>query len=135
MTRVTEIREGPENAPFDLSEDSFVVLDQRSIRESTCEVHYRYEYMPTPEGYDGAPPDWDEEKLVREYRVWRIKYRTAWHFLAGLWHIPQEVVQGLDTGGSRSTYVDEEGILQQAYVEEHDFDDLEDRAPYRRGAA
>ncbi|PQE23554.1 hypothetical protein CJF31_00006197 [Rutstroemia sp. NJR-2017a BVV2] len=60
--------------------DEFVILDERSVEDNTCLVYHRLSRMP--EGSDGV--EWDKEKLIHEWKGWRVKFLVAWALVAGL---------------------------------------------------
>jgi hypothetical protein len=126
---VTSNVEGKDEFPNfrgEISFQTFVVLDERSIRDGTALVHHRYEKMP-----EGSEEDeWDEEKLIREWKVWRVRFVAAWFLCANLWHSEDLLDSILEN--PRNAYVDSQGILHLAYFEQNviELPDLEDRAPY-----
>lgn len=111
-----------------LAWDSFVVLDTRSIADSTCEVHHRFRRMPA----DSDEGEWDDAKVIKTWKVFRVKFLTAWFFIQGLEMGDDETEQLMD---GRNQYVDETGVLQFAWYEQntHEFPVLENRAPYGPG--
>lgn len=91
--------------------DQFVVLDERSAEDNTCLVYHRTSTMP--EGSDEA--EWDEEKLLHEWKVWRVKFVVAWQVCA-------TVCQGDDVittlwADKTKAYWDENGIFQLPHLE------------------
>jgi len=51
----------------------------------------------------------DESKEIREWKAWRVRFRVAWPLLAGLWHVPEDVLDLIDEG--QIAYVDENGVF------------------------
>ncbi|KAM3064685.1 hypothetical protein ACMFMG_011284 [Clarireedia jacksonii] len=106
--------------------DEFVVLDERSAKDNTCLVYHRTQHMP--EG--SAEDEWDEEKLIYEWKVWRVKFLVAWNLVAGL-SMGDDIVFSI-WENENEAYTDEDGVFQLPYLEqdESQFPDLEDRAPW-----
>jgi hypothetical protein len=111
--------------PVELLNSSFIVLDTRSIADSTCEVHYRYDHMP-----EGDWREHDKALEIQDWKMWRVRFRMAWPLLAGLWHGPEDVFELFE--GGRNAYIDENGITQLPAVEQdtYEFPEFEDRAPF-----
>lgn len=125
--KVEGIDEFP-NFAGEISFQTFVVLDQRSVQDGTALVYHRYEKMP-----DGSEEDeWDEDKLIREWKAWRVRFVAAWFLCANLWHSP-DLLDSIMEGGV-DAYVDSQGVLQLAYFEQNEIElpTLDDRIPYGR---
>ncbi|RAL67443.1 hypothetical protein DID88_008198 [Monilinia fructigena] len=61
--------------------NEFVVPDPRSAEDkTTCLVYHHVQRMPE----DSADDEWDEEKLIYEWKVWRVKFLMAWWLITGL---------------------------------------------------
>ncbi|PQE17221.1 hypothetical protein CJF31_00005618 [Rutstroemia sp. NJR-2017a BVV2] len=109
--------------------DEFVVLDKRSAKDNTCLVYHRLQYMP--EG--SAEDEWDKEKLIYEWKVWRVKFLVAWQLVAGL--SMGDDVEFSIWEDEKKAYTDENGVLQLPYLEQDksEYPDLEDRVPWGPG--
>jgi hypothetical protein len=113
----------------DISRSSFVILDERSIKDGTCIVYHKWEHMA--EGNEEE--DWDEEKVVKEWLVWRVKFLTAWCIVAGLWSGTENMQMVFENKSDAHT--DENGVFQLVYFEnsKYDLPDLENPVPYGPG--
>ncbi|TGO50354.1 hypothetical protein BCON_0185g00050 [Botryotinia convoluta] len=105
----------------------FVVLDSQSAEDkSTCLVYHCVKRMPE----DSAEDEWDEKKLVSEWKVWRVKFLVAWWLISGLCMNDQALFQVFED--EKDTYTDKDGVLQMPYLEndEYEYPDLEHRVPW-----
>lgn len=107
-----------------------MVLDERSAKDHTCVVYHRIETMP--EG--SAEDEWDEEKLIFEWRFWRVKFLLAWHLCVSL-NNGDDVVFDI-WEDEKDAYVDEDGVFQLPYLEHNDamFPELDNRVPWGPGS-
>jgi hypothetical protein len=83
---------------------------------------------------EGSEEDeYDEAKLIREWKPWRVRFMAAWFLCAILWHNPDHL--DLFVEERREAYVDAQGILQMAFFEHSEIDlpDFDNRAPYGPG--
>ncbi|QSZ35506.1 hypothetical protein DSL72_008376 [Monilinia vaccinii-corymbosi] len=107
--------------------NEFVVLDSRSAEDNnTCVVYHRVQSMPD----DSAGDEWDAEKLISEWRVWRVKFLMAWWLIAGLNNNDDVMLDVMED--EKDTYTDKDGVLQMPYMEhdEHEYPDLQNRVPW-----
>ncbi|KAB8300365.1 hypothetical protein EYC80_000548 [Monilinia laxa] len=107
--------------------DEFVVLDSRSTEDkTTCLVYHRVQRMPE----DSADDEWDEEKLIYEWKVWRVKFLMAWWLITGLNNNDDALFDVMED--EKDTYTDYDGVLQMPYMEhdEHEYPDLENRVSW-----
>jgi hypothetical protein len=126
--KVEGIDEFP-NFVGEISFQTFVILDQRSTQDGTAIVYHLYRKMP-----EGSEEDeWDEDKLIREWKGWRVRFVAAWFLCANLWHSP-DLLDSIIEGGVNA-YVDGQGVLQLAYFEQNEVElpNLGDRIPYGPG--
>ncbi|KAI9642134.1 hypothetical protein NHQ30_008936 [Ciborinia camelliae] len=129
QTFMKEKAEGQREFPdldCSLAKNEFVVLDERSARDDTCLVYHRMSSMP--EG--SAEDEWDEESLVHEWKVWRVKFLVAWHLCVSLDNGDDVVFSIWEE--EKAAYVDRDGIFQLAYLEQDRdmFPDLENRVSW-----
>ena len=77
---------------------------------------------------------WDEEKVVYTWKVFRVKFLTAWFMMTRL-EMADDEVEDLTDGVDQ--YVDANGVLQMPWYEHelNEFPELENRVPYGPGAA
>ncbi|KAK7734530.1 hypothetical protein SLS57_000227 [Botryosphaeria dothidea] len=91
------------SAPSWLSPDTFVVLDERSARDGrTAIVMFREERMPA--GMEEE--EWDDEKVERLWRTWRVPMATAFGVTGQLAVKPGLVVKIFEREGA-----DAEGVF------------------------
>lgn len=110
-----------------LAWNEFVVLDSQSAEDkNTCLVYHCVQRMP-----EGSPEDeWDEEKLIRTWKVWRVKFLMAWWLISGLESNDSVLFDIMEDG--KDIYTDKDGILQWPYMEhdEHEYPDLKIRVAW-----
>lgn len=79
---------------------------------------------------DSAEDEWDEVKLINEWKVWRVKFLMAWWLITGLNNNDDVMFDVMED--EKDTYTDHEGVLQMPYMEhdEHEYPDLENRVSW-----
>lgn len=104
----------------------FVVLDPRSIEDNTCLVYHRVDRMPE----DSPGDEWDEDKIILEWKVWRVKFLVAWWLITGLGFADDVMFDTMED--EKDTYTDKDGGFQMPYKEHdmHEHPDLENCVPW-----
>ncbi|KIN06591.1 hypothetical protein OIDMADRAFT_50071 [Oidiodendron maius Zn] len=100
-----------------------------STQDGTAIVYHRYTSIP-----EGSEKDeWDEDKLMREWRAWRVRFVATWFLCASLWHSPDLLDTNME--GGVDAYIDDQGVLQLACFEQNEIElpNLKDRIPYGPG--
>ncbi|KAH8662828.1 hypothetical protein BGZ60DRAFT_412075 [Tricladium varicosporioides] len=117
---------------FDIWPDDFIELDERSTKDGTCIFHHYHEESEEDEESEDRDENEDEGGApVGEWMTWRVKFLAAWNIWSGFWHRSDLMLEEVQKN-TRNYYVDENGILQDAGLENdvNELPDLEERVPY-----
>lgn len=107
------------NFKGEISNEMFVVLDDRSAQDNTCLLYFLYEVpaeLAGPEvGDEEGVEYYEDSELI--WKIWRVKFLVAWMLSANLWFNPS-LTFGLWAKGEKDYYIDERGVLQYADFEQ-----------------